>query len=155
MNDPFRRSTLGAGVFYRDPVAALDWLEHAFGFERHIEVRDRDGVLVHSEMRMEDAYIVVDSEWASYIASPASVGAKNTQVLYIKLRYGLDQHCDTARRAGAEILQEPEDQVYGDRIYRARDPEGHVWTFIQPVRSVSRDEAESLTGWSIEGWHQE
>lgn len=154
MQDPFRRATLGAGVFYRDPTAALDWLERAFGFERHTVVRDRDGDLVHSEMRIGDAYIIVDSEWSSHVASPASVGAKNTQALYIKLKDGLDDHCEHARQAGAEILQEPEDQIYGDRTYRARDPEGHVWTFIQPVRSVSREKVQELTGWSIEGWHE-
>lgn len=155
MDDPFKHSTLGAGVFYRDPAAALDWLERAFGFHRSVVVTDKDGKLVHSEMRIEDAYIVIDSEWSSYVASPLSTGEKNTQVLYIKLRGRLDEHCNKARQVGAEILQEPADQIYGDRIYRSRDPEGHVWTFIQPVRSVSREEAQDLTGWSIEGWHQE
>lgn len=155
MDDPFKRSTLGAGVFYLDPAAAINWLERAFGFDRSIVVTDKDGNFVHSEMRIEDAYIVVDAEWSSYVASPLSTEQKNTQILYVRLREGLDEHCDNARQAGAEILQEPEDQVYGDRSYRARDLEGHVWTFFQPIRSVSRDETQVLTGWSIEGWHQE
>jgi hypothetical protein len=45
------------------------------------------------------------------------------------------------------------DQFYGDRTYRARDPEGHVWTFGQTVRHVSREEAEKESGLKIEGWH--
>ena len=32
MVDSFRRPSLIAGVFYKDPWAALDWLENAFGF---------------------------------------------------------------------------------------------------------------------------
>ena len=40
----------------------------------------------------------------------------------------------TRRAAGAEILQRPETQFYGDRTYRARDPEGHIWTFGQTVQ---------------------
>ena len=51
------------------------------------------------------------------------------------------------------ILQEPTDQFYGDRTYRARDPEGHVWTFGQTVRHVSREEAEKESGLKIGGWH--
>jgi hypothetical protein len=45
------------------------------------------------------------------------------------------------------------DQFYGDRTYRARDPEGHVWTFAQTVRHVSREEAEKESGRKIDGWH--
>ena len=45
MGDPFRRPSLGSGVFYRDPWAALDWLEKAFGFERSMVISDQDGRL--------------------------------------------------------------------------------------------------------------
>lgn len=155
MDDPFKHTTLGAGVFYKDPMAALAWLERAFGFRRSILVTDPSGKLVHSEMRFADAYLVIDAEWASDIASPASVGGRNTQTVYLKLEDGLDAHCERARQAGAEILQEPADQPYGDRTYRARDPEGHIWTFSQTVRHVSREAAEAASGWKIDGWHQE
>ena len=154
MDDPFEHATLGAGVFYRDPMAALAWLERAFGFQRSVLVTDGSGRLVHSEMRFADAYLVIDSEWSDDIASPASVGGKNTQIVYLKLQQGLDEHCERAREAGARIVQEPEDQFYGDRTYRARDPEGHIWTFSQPVRRVSREAAEAASGCDIEGWHQ-
>lgn len=153
MDDPFGHATLGAGVFYREPRAALDWLERAFGFRKSMVVSDQDGRLVHAEMRFGDAYIVVDAEWAEYVASPASVGGRNTQMVYLRLPGGLDDHCSRARAAGAVILQEPENQVYGERTYRAADPEGHVWTFSQTIARVSAEEAERLTGWRIEGWH--
>jgi hypothetical protein len=38
-----------------------------------------------------------------------------------------------ARAAGAEIVDEPADQAYGERRYHARDPEGHSWYFAQPL----------------------
>ena len=153
MEDPFRRPTFGAGVFYRDPWAALDWLERAFGFERSMVISEKDGQLGHAEMRFGDGYITVGREWAEFIASPASIGGKNTQSIYVMLQDGIDAHCERARTAGAVILQEPADQFYGDRTFRARDPEGHVWTFSQTVRHVSREEAEQATGLKIEGWH--
>ena len=52
----------------------------------------------------------------------------------------LDEHCARARSQGAVITQEPDDQFYGDRTYRAQDPEGHIWTFSQTVRLMSLDE---------------
>ncbi|HEY3777755.1 MAG TPA: VOC family protein [Rhizomicrobium sp.] len=150
MEDPFRRPALIAGVFYRDPWAALEWLEKAFGFERSMVITDKDGKLAHAEMRFGDGILNVGAEWAEFIASPAAVGGKNTQTLHIHLAEDVEPHCARARAAGAVILQEPADQFYGDRTYRARDPEGHVWTFGQTVRKVSREEAERITGLKIE-----
>ncbi len=44
--------------------------------------------------------------------------------------------------AGAQIVVEPADQFYGDRVYRCVDLEGHHWTFAMHVRDVTRAEAE-------------
>jgi uncharacterized glyoxalase superfamily protein PhnB len=152
MEDPFRRPSFGSAVFYRDPRAALDWLEKAFGFERSMVITDKDDRLAHSEMKFGDGYLMVGSEWADFVASPASVGGKNTQSIHVQLQDGIDTHCERARAAGAAILMEPADQFYGDRTYRARDLEGHVWSFAQTVRSVTREEAERASGLKIEGW---
>jgi uncharacterized glyoxalase superfamily protein PhnB len=152
MADPYRRPALTAGVFYKDPRAALDWLERAFGFERFMVITDKEGKLVHSELRFGDGVIYVGGEWADFIASPASVDGKNTQSMHVHLSGAIEAHCARARAAGAVILQEPTDQFYGDRTYRVRDPEGHLWTFAQFMRRVSREEAEAATGLRIEGW---
>ena len=152
MKDPFRRPALGSALFYKDAFAALDWLEKAFGFERTMVITDKEGNLGHSEMRFGDGYIMIGTEWIDYVASPASIGGKNTQSIHVHLGDGIDAHCERARAAGAVILQEPADQFYGDRTYRARDPEGHVWTFGQTVRRVGREEAEKASGLTIKGW---
>lgn len=153
MDDPFKHATLGVGVFYKDPLFALDWLETAFGFKRSMLVTDSSGGLVHSEMRFGDAYVVVDGEWSADFASPVSLAGRNTQAIYLRLLQNLDEHCEHARQAGADVIQEPADQFYGERTYRARDPEGHIWTFSQTVKHVPREEAEFLSGHSIAGWH--
>lgn len=146
------RPALTPSVFYKDPKAALDWLEKAFGFERSMVITDQDGNLAHSEMRVGNGLIYVGSEWAEFVASPASIGGKNTQMLHVHIDHGIDEHCARARAAGAVVPQDPADQFYGDRTYRAQDPEGHVWVFGQTIRQVSREEAEQASGLKIEGW---
>jgi uncharacterized glyoxalase superfamily protein PhnB len=153
MDDPFPRPVLVPAVYYRDPWAALDWLERAFGFERSIVISGKDGKLAHSEMRFAGGLIYVGSEWADHVGSPASIGGKNTQSITVHLVQGIDAHCERARAAGAVILREPADQFYGDRVYQAKDPEGHVWGFAQTVRRVTREAAEAVSGLTIEGWH--
>jgi uncharacterized glyoxalase superfamily protein PhnB len=149
-DDPFQRPTFGSAVFYKDPSAALDWLARAFGFERSMLITNPDGSLAHAEMTFGNGYIMVGNEWAEYTASAASTGGKNTQILHVHLAEGIDEHCARARAAGAEIVREPNDEFYGDRVYSARDPEGHVWTFAELVKIVSRSEAEAATGLTIE-----
>lgn len=124
MRDPFSRQAVRTGLFYRDPLVALEWIERAFGFTRLIDMRDAQGRLVHAEMAYGDASIIVDAEWSDFVASPVSVDGKNTQLIYVQIAECIDSHCEHARQNGATILQEPDDQFYGDRTYRARDPEG-------------------------------
>ena len=144
------QASLAAALFYRDPWAALAWLEQAFGFERSMVISDADGELAHSQMTFGNSYLMIGREWIDYTVSPAGVGGKNTQLLHVHLEQDIDAHCAHAREAGAEILQEPADQFYGDRTYRARDPEGHVWTFAMNVRPFSVEESEKATGLKIE-----
>jgi len=45
---------------------------------------------------------------------------------------------------------EPEDQFYGDRTYRALDPEGHMWTFAQTVKVMTPGEWDAASGLKTE-----
>ena len=152
MNESFKRPTFGSAVIYKDPAAALDFLQKAFGFERVMAIADGDGKLVHAELHFGDGYVMIGPEWAEPVASPASLDGRNSQNVHVHLAEGLDAHCERARAAGAEIVQEPSEQFWGDRMYRAKDPEGHVWSFGETVRRVSREAAEQASGLKIDGW---
>jgi uncharacterized glyoxalase superfamily protein PhnB len=146
------RPSLSSALCYRDPKAALKWLENAFGFETVMVITDAEGNLGHSEMRHGNGLLMIGNEWTDDHKSPASIGRKNTQTVHVHLDEDIDKHCARARAAGAEIIQDPATQFYGDRTYRARDPEGHIWTFGQTVKQVTREEAEKASGLKIDGW---
>jgi uncharacterized glyoxalase superfamily protein PhnB len=151
-----QRQTFISALSYQDPVAALKWLEHAFGFETAMVIMGRSGAYraeeFHAEMRFGDGVVMIGGEWTESQKSPRSTGGVLTQTVHVHLDEDIDAHCARAREAGAVILAEPSDQFYGDRTYRAADLEGHVWSFGQTVRQVSREEAEQASGLKIEGW---
>ncbi|WP_439813705.1 VOC family protein [Zavarzinia sp. CC-PAN008] len=147
-----KRPTFISAVFYKDPLAALDWLERAFGFERRMLITDADGNLAHSEMDHGDGTIMVGSEWTDYIASPANTGGRNTQNVHVQVTDGIDALFARATAAGAGVARPLEDQFYGDRTFSVRDPEGHVWSFAQTTEIVTREEAEQRSGLKIDGW---
>lgn len=144
----FKRNSLTSALCYRNPKAALDWLEKAYGFEPAMIISDANGDIAHSEMRFGECLIMIGNEWTEDHRSPASIGGKNTQTVHVHLEQDIDAHCERARKAGAEILMEPETQFYGDRTYRARDPEGHIWTFGQTIKQVSPEEWDKESGFS-------
>ncbi len=144
-------------VLYRDAGAALDWLERAFDFETTLKVTNAEGEVVHAEMGFRDGFVGIGVEWdfgAMRVRAPASMNGDNTQFTSVMLEEGIDAHCERARAAGARIIEEPKDQFYGDRTYRALDLEGHLWTFRMKTRAISHDAMERETGLKIKAPEQ-
>jgi uncharacterized glyoxalase superfamily protein PhnB len=136
-----------SAVFYRDGVAAIEWLCDAFGFEVRLKVLGEDGRLAHSELTYGEGVIMVAEEsaapqaraWKNQLKSPASLAGAGTQSVMFFVD-DADAHCRHARSRGARIVEEPATQDYGaeyyaDRSYGALDPEGHVWWIAQRLRS--------------------
>jgi uncharacterized glyoxalase superfamily protein PhnB len=145
-----------ASLSYRDPIAAMRWLETAFGFEPSMLVTDQEGRVAFAEMTYRGAPIGFMQEWESpeligeaRMRSPLSADGVNTGFFRIEVE-DARAHCDKARTAGARIVQDPADQHYGARTYRALDPEGHVWNFSQAIAQPSADEIAEKMGLKIE-----
>jgi uncharacterized glyoxalase superfamily protein PhnB len=150
MSETNRRPTLGSALSYKDPRAAIEWLEKAFGFEPTMIISDDAGNIQHSELSLGDGYIMVAGEFEGLMVSPDSVGGANTQLIHVQLQDGIDAQCERAKAAGANIIGELEDQFYGDRTFRCKDPGGHIWTFGQTLRVVSNEDMEKATGLKVE-----
>jgi uncharacterized glyoxalase superfamily protein PhnB len=139
-------------LWYDRPREAIAWLERALGFEARMIVADDGEGVIHSELGFGNGqiYVVGPSSGPTGSASPLQLGRRNTQSVHLNLERDLDAHCERARKAGAEITREPADQPYGDRVYTCVDPEGHRWSFGQPVKAMTPEEMARATGRSIE-----
>src|SRR5215831_15741987 len=105
-----RASILTPSAAYQDPLAAIAWLERAFGFEIAMLLTDADGDIAHAEMAFRGARIGVMREWSSpallgpaEMKSPKTIGAL-TQFVWVSVD-DVRAHCERARAAGAEIVQ--------------------------------------------------
>jgi PhnB protein len=124
-------------LLYEDVPGALDWLTKAFGFTERLRFAGSDGVVSHAEMTLGDGVIMLGFPGADY-RNPKRLGGA-TQVVNVYVD-DVDEHFARAKGEGATIIEEVEDQVYGDRRYIADDPEGHRWTFAQHVRDVAPED---------------
>jgi uncharacterized glyoxalase superfamily protein PhnB len=124
-------------LLYEDCASALDWLSKAFGFEETLRYDD-DGNVTHAEMRVGGDSSIMMGDPGDDFQSPKRGGYVGAQIhVYVD---DVDAHFERAKAAGAEIVNEPADQFYGDRRYDVRDPEGHLWTFAQPVKEMAPEE---------------
>lgn len=115
---------------YRDPKAAIEWLENAFQFQRHF-VADEEGEVVHAQLRVGDDLLMlgpdhIDDKYGMH--SPLKLNGTN-QCVYIALDNDIDEACERARAAGATIVTAPYHTPYGSREFSCKDLEGHVWSF--------------------------
>jgi uncharacterized glyoxalase superfamily protein PhnB len=133
------RATLTPYLCYADAPAAIEFLTKAFGFEEAFRFPMADGRIGHAELTYDGSVLMLASVYEEMgFASPRDLAGIHTQIQVAV--EDVDAHFERARNAGAIVVAEPEDQFYGDRTYRAVDPEGHRWVFSQHVRDVPPEE---------------
>ena len=118
-------------LYYPDPSAAADWLCKAFGFK----VRLRIGRNHRVQMKAGDGCLVVAEGTVAKTEAKVAGG----HVVMVRVQDAFT-HCERARAAGACILTEPVEHLYGERQYNAEDPFGHRWDFTQTVRDVAPED---------------
>lgn len=138
-NPPEGVSRVTPYLLYEDVDAAVDWLVGAFGFLERMRIRGPDDRARHAEIQLGDGLIMLGNPGPDY-RNPKRLGGA-TQITYVYVD-NVDRHYQTAKAAGARILDEPVDQCYGDRTYRAEDPQGHHWSFAQHLRDVSTEDMQ-------------
>jgi PhnB protein len=137
LNPPENTPRITPYLLYEDVAGAIGWLTKAFDFRESMRIPGPHGKIAHAEMRLADGLIMMGCPGPEY-RNPKRLG-QATQNLYVYVD-DVEAHFERARKAGAQILQEPTDQFYGDRRYGAVDPEGHCWYFAQHVRDVSAED---------------
>lgn len=119
---------LYACLTYNDAEAAIEYLCSAFGFTQRLLVPGPEGKVMHSELSLGSAVIMVSSPKPEMErVSPRDLAGVN-QSLSIHVD-DPDSHFAAAKTAGVTILQELQDEEFGSRGYMAKDLEGHVWYF--------------------------
>ena len=121
-------------LLYNDVDAALGFLNRAFGFEEVVRFTADDGHINHAEARLGDSrvYLGDPGSHGTEYRNPAQQGGATVLVIVDGVD-DVDALCERARDAGADIIEEPADQHYGERRFAAVDPEGHRWFFSRPL----------------------
>ena len=114
-----------------DVQASFEFYEKAFGFERGLTLKGKDGEIAHAEMQHCGKLLMMMSAIFSEerpMRPPVKSGEPVAVNFYVHCP-DVDMLINQARLAGATILDEPADQFWGERTGSVKDPDGYVWTF--------------------------
>jgi PhnB protein len=125
----------------KNAASAIDFYKKAFGAEEALRMNTPDGKVMHAEMRIGGAVIMLHDEAPEWNAlSPQTIGDSATSImLYVD---DADAVAKRAVEAGATMTMPVADQFYGDRCGNIKDPFGHKWSIATHVEDVEPQELE-------------
>ncbi|MCY3568776.1 MAG: glyoxalase/bleomycin resistance/extradiol dioxygenase family protein [Chloroflexi bacterium] len=137
-----RRQRIVPALSYDDAPAMIEFLCRAFGFEERFRLDMPDGSVGHCSLIIEGEEITLASAYPEGgLGGPGRLPHLHASVMvYVD---DVDAHYAHAAAEGAKVLQEPEDQFFGDRTYRAEDPEGGRWWFHQELEQLTAEEVQA------------
>lgn len=120
-------------IHYQNLPEAIGWLSRVFNFRERYRYGDGpQGAQVIA------GRAAIQLRQAHGQRSPAQLGY-GTQSLTVFID-DVDLHHAHAKAAGAKILEEPHETVYGEYQYGVEDLDGHHWLFSRHARDVSPEE---------------
>ena len=106
---------------YPDPGVAAEWLSKAFGFTVRLRIANH-----RIQMRAGDGCFTIRE---------GTIVPNHSIMVQVRIEDALG-HCKRAREAGAVIVTQPTDHMYGERQYDAQDFYGHRWDFTETIEDV-------------------
>lgn len=132
--------TLTPFLTVRNASKAIDFYKQAFGArERGGVAKDPSGKVMHAELQIGDSVIMLSDEFPEFGSHAPESGGSTSMGLHIYVD-NVDQAFDRAVKAGAKVEMPVEDQFWGDRYGRLKDPFGQKWSIATHVKDMSADE---------------
>ena len=123
----------------RNVSAEIDFCKSTFDAVEKLRRPGPDGKDAHAALTINDAMIMLESEWPTIGSRPPQTDGSSPVIIYVYVA-NVDQAIEKAVTAGAKVLIPAKDQFWGDRTARIMDPEGHVWIISSRIEETTSTE---------------
>ena len=138
---PAGHNTVNMFVIVKDSAGKfIKFVEDVFGGMERTAVRtpDRDGTLIHSEIQIGDATIMIADSKPDWPFTPAFIQ------IYVKDAQAV---LNKAKAAGAKVVTEVNGFYNGFNLARFQDSWGNIWWLYEPDNKKKGTEQKSDTNW--------
>ena len=125
-------------IVCKGAARAIDFYQQVFD-AKVVSRMDMPGNLVgHADLLIGDSHLMLSDEFPGMATAPTP----NSPISYNLFVYSenVDQLFDRAVKAGCKVEMPLNNQFWGDRYGKVRDPFGHQWGLAQHVEDVAPEE---------------
>jgi uncharacterized glyoxalase superfamily protein PhnB len=140
---------LGSVLGVKDIARASRFYEKTLGFQQQFALPRADGELTVAVLRfgasalllgrLDELHYEHEERARTIRTGPRGLGI--TLTLQVP---DVEQVYDAVKDAGGEVLLEPVDEFYGDRVFMFVDPDGYEWKISQTIQEVRPEEIAEI-----------
>lgn len=132
---------VGIYIIVSDADAAMKWYAEHLGATETMRLSGPGGQgVMHAEMTLEESLFMLSDASPEWGTAPPGELSNFSLCVYVPDCDSVFERCVAG---GATPLQPLEDQFWGDRAGKFRDPFGHVWMIMTHKEDVSPEEMQS------------
>lgn len=128
-------------LFMNGAAKAIEFYKKAFGAKEIDRSPMPNGTLMHATIKIGDSIVMMSDAFPGGDSSSPSMAGTTTVNLHIYSK-DVDKLWNQAVTAGAVPTMPLEDQFWGERYGKLRDPFGHVWSVAMRVKMTRREMEE-------------
>lgn len=131
---PPGHTTVTPCITVSDAAGAIEWYKKAFGAKERGRFAGPDGKIMHAEIEIGNAALMLNDEVMGQKGPKAYGGSPASFYLYFD---NVDAAQKKAVAAGAKEMMPPTDMFWGDRMGHIEDPYGYQWNIATRTREMT------------------
>ena len=125
-------------IVCKGAARAIEYYKEVFHAQEKLRMPGPGGAIMHAELAIGDSILMLSDEFPGMTSAPP-VDAPNSINLFLYTD-DVDTVFNRAVKAGAKVEMPLENQFWGDRYGKIRDPFGHRWGLAQHMEDVAPEE---------------
>jgi PhnB protein len=127
-------------IVCKGAAKAIEFYKEVFRAKEISRMTGPGGTIGHAELQIGDSRLMLSDEFPGMAAAPPPNGYTSC-ALHIYTD-NVDATFDRAVKAGCKVESPLQNQFWGDRYAKVRDPYGHAWGLAQHFEDVAPEELE-------------
>ena len=136
---PEGNHSITPSIVCKNAARAIDFYKEVFHAQEIFRMKGPGNSFGHAELQIGDSRLMLGDEFPGMTSAPAPNHTGTSLYIYTD---NVDAMFDRAVKAGAKVEQPLQNQFWGDRQGKIRDPFGHSWSLAQHVEDVAPAELE-------------
>jgi PhnB protein len=129
--------TITPSIVCKGAAHAIDFYKQVFNAKEISRMEMPGNMIGHADLLIGDSHLMLSDEFPGMAAAPAANTTSYNLFVYTD---NVDDLFDRAVKAGCKVEMPLNNQFWGDRYGKIRDPFGHQWGLAQHVEDVAPEE---------------